>query len=129
MRVATVTLDCFGGSVTPGAGGVDPDVQIAVGTVDLGTPSKFVAWCSIGYVNGLGPPLDFHNAIVAEVYTVDNVTVPISAYDGKLTSQGGFQNMHQIAYAGQGQFVQFRLRVFQPKALEASMAGIVLYDF
>jgi hypothetical protein len=129
MRIATVQLNCFDGTVTPGVGGVDTDVQVTTDYIDLGAPSSFVAWCAIGYLNGLGPPLDFQNALVGEVYTVDGVTVPVGAYNGKLGSLSGFENLHQIAYAGSGRVIEFRLRVFHPAVLEASMAGIVLYDF
>jgi hypothetical protein len=129
MKIAIVQLNCFGGTVTPGVAATDTNVQEITNSVDLGTPSAFLAWCSIGYVDCLGPAINFNNAIAAEVYTVDAVTVPAGAYNGKLGALGGFDNLFQTAYAGNGQVIQFRLRVFGPVALEASMAGIVLYDF
>ena len=128
MQVATVDVTCFGGATTPGTGEVGPQ-HTAYGIVDLGADHDFLAWCAIGYLNGLGPGAwDSGNALAAEVYAVDSVLLPASAFQGKLGPPNAFSNLHQTAYNGRGQVVTFRLRVFQPSEMEAAMKGVVLYE-
>jgi hypothetical protein len=126
MDVVTIQLNCFGGQSSYGSGLPE---QRAFGTIDLGADRDFLAWCVIGYVNGLYPgPWDFDNALVAEVFSVDGNRLDISAFGAKLEQQGSPDNLHQMAYRGRGQYVTFRLRVFDPKEMEAAMHGVVLYD-
>jgi hypothetical protein len=126
VDVATIQLNCFGGRRTYASG---PAVQHAFGTIDLGAEREFLAWCVIGYLNGLYPgSWDFDNAVVGEVYAIDFDTLDATAYGAKLENWGSMDNLHHMALRSRGRWVTFRLRVYDPKEMEAAMKGIVLYD-
>jgi len=121
MSASHVEVVCYGGVPT------DPgDVQTATGTIDLGSAPTFLAWTSIGYINGLSGPWDFDNAVAAEIYQVDGNVVPYDTWNGKLGPEGALTNLHQMSYIGYRQTITFRLRVFQPEEMEVGLRGIVL---
>ncbi len=99
------------------------------GTIDLGGPHTFLAWVTVGYINGKGSGAwDFDNAVVAEIYQVDGNVVPYDSWGAKLGPEGALTNLHQISYIGYGSTITFRLRVWQTEEMEIAMRGIVLYD-
>jgi hypothetical protein len=108
-------------SLPPG----DPTWHTA--TIDLGSPQTFLAWVTIGYINGKGSgPWDFDNCVAAEIYQVDGNRVPYDSWNGKLGPEGALTNLHQICYTGLGQTITFRLRVWQTEEMEIAIRGIVL---
>ncbi len=78
--------------------------------------------------NGLGPwgPL---TSIAADVWRVDNVDLPATAWGGHLLGNvGSWANLRPMFYVGNGQVILLRLRVSHAVNMEAAALGIVLYD-
>jgi hypothetical protein len=122
MGVAYTELTAYE-SLPPG----DPMWHTA--TIDLGGPHSFLAWVTIGYIDGQGSgPWDFDNTVAAEIYQVDGNRVPYDTWGSKLGPEGALTNLHQICYVGLGRTITFRLRVWQTEEMAVAMRGIVLYD-
>jgi hypothetical protein len=98
------------------------------GTIDLGGPRTFLAWVTLGYIDGRSGPWDFDNAVAAEIYQVDFNVVPYDTFGSKLGPEGALTNLHQMSYIGFGQYITFRLRVWQTEEMNVAMRGIVLFD-
>jgi len=129
MKYVTVQLDCFGGPPPPATPAPGFDYQMATATVDLRAPQPFMAWCMVGYVNGLGP-WGQRTSIAADVWRVDNSDLPATAWGGGnlLGNAGSWANLRPMFYVGSGQLILFRLRVSHAVNMEAAALGIVLYD-
>ena len=127
MKLAQVQMNCFGGAPTYQPWG---DELYAWGFIDLGVPRDFIAWCTVGYVNGLGRgPWDFDNGYAVQLWYVDWVPTPTTATGGKLDPLGVGETYREMAWQGNGQRLAFLLRVFQPEEMEVAAQGLVLYDF
>ncbi len=128
MDYVTVQLNCFGGPPPPATSAPGFDYQMATATVDLGSPQPFIACCMICYVNGLGPWGSL-SSIAADVWRVDYLDLPATAYGGNLLgNSASWANLRPMVYFGNGQVILFRLRVSHAVNMEAAATGVVLYN-
>jgi hypothetical protein len=101
---------------------------MATATIDLGTPQPFMAWCMVGYTNGLGP-WGSRSGFAADVYRVDYQDLPATAFGGNLLgNSGSWANLRPMFYVGSGQLILFRLRVSHAVNMEVAAQGVVLYQ-
>ncbi len=127
MQLAQVQLNAFGGAPTFRPWG---DVLYAWGWIDLGAPRDFIAWITVGYVNGLDTsPWDFDNGFAVQIHWIDWRDTALTATGGKLDPLHLGAGYRQMAVAGTGQHIAFLLQVFQPEEMEVAAQGLVLYDF
>ena len=84
--------------------------------IDLGSPTNFVAWGSITWIDPRSSAFDINNAIGVDIplITPDGSTIHTARVlsGGVLGPPGDFNNFRQSALFGFGRNVTFRLRAF-----------------
>jgi hypothetical protein len=84
--------------------------------IDFGSPTNFVAWTSITWIDPRSSAFDINNAIGVDIpfITPDGSTIPTTRVlsGGVLGPPGSNNNLRQTAFEGFGRSVTFRLRAF-----------------
>ena len=95
-------------------------------TIDLGTPTSFLAWGNVTFIDSLDN-FDRDNAVAIDILLVDGVLTNTQLSDGDhLGPSGNSSNLLQGALARVGRLITFRLRAFHSQDLECFGYGIVI---
>jgi hypothetical protein len=95
-------------------------------TVNLGSPTTFLAWGDITFIDSLAD-FDRDNAAAIDIPFVNGSRTDTRLFGGDhLGDNGAFSNLHQGALVRFGQSVTFRLRAFHSDDLECLGYGIVI---
>jgi hypothetical protein len=95
--------------------------------IDLGRPRQFLAWATVTMIDPTLGTFDRDNAVVADIYTVDGFATADRISGGDHWGPpGNSENVFPGAWVGFGQRVEFWLRVFHPRDLEAYGEAVVI---
>jgi hypothetical protein len=91
---------------------VSTSFSTATAIIDLGSPTTFVTWGSITWIDPRTSPFDVNNAIGFDIPLVDGFPTGTVLSGGVLGPPGSFNNFRQSAFIGFGRRITFRLRAF-----------------
>jgi hypothetical protein len=95
-------------------------------TIDLGTPTVFVAWGTVTFIDSLND-FDRDNAVAIDIPFVDGGQTSWRLSGGDhLGPNGAASNLFEGALVRFGRFVTFRLRAFHSDDLECFGYGVVI---